>query len=687
MPDQQGQSLRTAVVVFLVCLLAAFSLLPIANWIPDGHAAPWYGVTSDVWLGGTLLAAGIGIVLAMVSRRVPRIWRPGLFDGVVRRWAAAPRAPLAIALVAFVLYCAVALLVFDGRPLMVDEFSQLLHAQAFTDGRLGRPNPAHPEFFSSIQFLDVGTQTVSHFPPGGPAVLAIGLLLGASWIAVPLCGAVAVLAFSSIVRRIEPRHGVALGATLLFAFSPFVVFMTGTHLNHVPMLAAALVGAAAMLRVTGSSQPLAWTAFASGLGFGVAATIRPADALAFAAPAAIWYLALALRDRRRWIDALAAAAGVAIPIGAMLWVNAQTTGSPLLFAYEVLWGPEVSLGFHASAPWGEPHTPLRGVELVNIYLLRLGVHLFESPIPGVLPALAALAMTRRMAAGDRYLLATVAVLMATYFAYWFNGQYLGPRFLIPVAPIVALWTARFFPLLRERLGDSLHYRSAVFTAATAGVIALCVAIPARAREYAEASPRPRWDVARFAREANISNALILVRESWSTQLLTRLSALDIPLPDARRFRSFVDQCVLEEKLAELERVGAHGPAALAALRPLMRDSAIVTGIVSYGVRSGARLPGLEYSETCRSRIAEERAGTADLNPMLLVRDAGNVYARDLHARDTLLLEEMPERPVYLVRQENGMSAARPVFIPLSRDSLWMAWTGHPAPAPVTAARH
>ena len=666
-------------------VLAAFALLPIANWIPHGHPAPWYGVITNIWLGGTLLVAGIGVGLAIASRRFPRLWHPGLFDGLVRSWADSPRAPLALALIALAVYCAIALLVFDGRPLMIDEFSQVLHAQAFTDGRLGRPNPAHPEFFSSIQFLDVGTQTISHFPPGGPAVLAVGLLLGASWLAIPLCGAGSVLAFASIVRRIEPRHGVALGATLLFAFSPFFAFMAGTHLNHVSMLVGVLVGAAALMRVMSSDRPMPLAAFASGIGFGAAATIRPADALAFAAPAAIWYLARALRDRRRWVDALVAGIGVAIPMGAMLWVNAQTTGSPFLFAYEMLWGKEVGLGFHESAPWGEPHTPRRGVELVNIYLLQLGVHLFESPVPGILPALVALAMTRRFSDGDRYLLASAALLIAMYFAYWFNGQYLGPRFMIPVAPVAALWTARLFPLLRERFGDRLHYRSTVFAAGACAVIALFLMIPMRAREYAGGAPRPRWDVAGYAREANVSNALVLVRESWSTQLIARLWALDLPLPIARRFRSFIDQCLLEEKLAELERDDVRGPAALSALRPLMRDSAKVIGITTFGVRSGARLPGVTITDRCRARIAEERAGTADLNAILLVRD-GNVYARDLHARDTLLLAEMPERPVYLMRQESGMSAERPVFIPLSRDSLWMAWTGRRAPGPTSASR-
>ena len=45
-------------------------------------------------------------------------------------------------------------------------------------------------------------------------------------------------------------------------------------------------------------------------------------------------------------------------------MNWRTTGSPTRFGYEVLWGSGVNLGFHQAVPWGEAHTPLRGLELL-----------------------------------------------------------------------------------------------------------------------------------------------------------------------------------------------------------------------------------------------------------------------------------------------------------------------------------
>jgi hypothetical protein len=61
-----------------------------------------------------------------------------------------------------------------------------------------------------------------------------------------------------------------------------------------------------------------------------------------------------------------------------------------------------------------------------------------------------------------------------------------------------------------------------------------------------------------------------------------------------------------------------------------------------------------------------------LAPLLVLND-GNVYARDLQARDTLVLAAYPDRPVFALRAASPAAHAIPVFIPISRDSLARAW--------------
>jgi hypothetical protein len=82
-------------------------------------------------------------------------------------------------------------------------------------------------------------------------------------------------------------------------------------------------------------------------------------------------------------------------VAALLAYNVATTGSATLSGYEMLWGASHGLGFH-QAPWGVTHTPARGLELANLYFLRLQTFLFETPLPSLVPAIAALALVPRL---------------------------------------------------------------------------------------------------------------------------------------------------------------------------------------------------------------------------------------------------------------------------------------------------
>jgi hypothetical protein len=480
-----------------------------------------------------------------------------------------------------------------------------------------------------------------------------------------------VAAFAALARAAEPRHGVAAAAVLLYAFAPMVLFMSGTHMNHPTALAAILAGLAATAHVRAAPAPRPGLALLAGLAFGAAATIRPVDALAWALPAGLWLLAGAARDRARWTELAASAVGVALPVAGLLWFNARTTGHPLLFGYDVVWGAEHRLGFHV-APWGAPHTPARGLELLNLYFLRLQSYLYETPVPSLLPAVVALALAPRLRPVDRLLLAGAALHLALYFAFWHDGFYLGPRYAYALAPVAALWTARALPALRARLGDATAYRAAAYGALVAGVMAAAVLMPQRARIHAASLANMRWDADSAARAAGVDGALVLVRESWGSQVMARLWALGVPRTQAERLYRGTDLCALDAAVDSLARAGTRDSAALAALRPLLRDSALVRPSPLSPDATERVLPGARYSPACVARIADDRAGFMVLTPLLLAR-GGNIYARDLHARDTLLLREHPDRPVYLLRPPSPAPGAAPRFERLDRDSLSRAW--------------
>ncbi|MEP7345353.1 MAG: phospholipid carrier-dependent glycosyltransferase, partial [Gemmatimonadaceae bacterium] len=592
--DSPTKARRPHLRVAFALWIALFGMLPIANWIAGGHDSPWYGQVAFEWLSGSAIALGVGLVAAILSRRLP-LWRDGLGTRIAEVAAShRHRTAGVIGTAAFLTYACVAVFVFDRRALHIDELAQVVQARIFARGVTSLGAPPHPEFFSMLHVVDFGGRWYSQFPPGGPAMLLPGVVVGAVWLVGPVCGALAAAAFWYLMPRLDQRPSVALGATLVFAFSPFMVFMSGSQMNHVPALLWSVLSLLALAQATerasGSWQAALWLGFC----LGMIASIRPVDGAALALPAGCWLLWRAYKTPALLRDLLMAGIGVAVPIACVLAFNASTTGNPFLFGYELLWGKSHALGFHR-APWGFAHTPARGVELLNLYFLRLQSYLFETPFPALLPAIGALVLGRVTSHLDRVLLWSGALLLLGYFAYWHDGFYLGPRFLFPLLPVLALWSARFLAEVRRVTGPgAFPVRVTAFTLLTGAIIALTVSVPFRVRQYAGGLTSMRLDYTGPAARAGVLNSLILVRESWGAQLVARLWALGVPRSETELLYRSVDACLLEQNIRQLEHSGVRDSSALGALMPLLRDSARVEKSDLSPDRTERMVPGTFY---------------------------------------------------------------------------------------------
>jgi hypothetical protein len=370
------------------------------------------------------------------------------------------------------------------------------------------------------------------------------------------------------------------------------------------------------------------------------------------------------------------AIGVAVPLAVLFWVNLHTTGAPLRFGYTVLWGRAHDLGFHAT-PWGPVHSPARGIELINLYFLRLQTYFLEAAAPSLIPLTAALALTRRLSPFDRYLLGASVLLTGAYLAYWHDGFYLGPRFMYPLLPVLALWTARFLPAVKDAWGTGIPYRVATWGAIIALVLGLATSAPGRARQYLAGMISLRFDPDRAAKEAGVHDALIFVRESWGAELVARMWALGVSRVDSDAIYRGADPCRLDAVITALEAGATRGEDAGIALKPLLADSARLVSVASITGDPSLRLtPGISYPARCVAKIEANRAGFTLFPPLLLARGFGNIYARDLGPRDSLLVAEHPERPLFLLRPTSGLVGSAPRFNPLNRDSLFAAWRGN-----------
>ncbi len=666
-PEPRAWPARVAAIVLVV-----LGFIPFAAFVRVGLEIPGLGAQLRDWGTGSLLTLGIGVLGALAARRGHwPAWRPR----PPHPWSLDARL-LLVAFGSLMLYALVATVIFSRRPLLIDELAQLWQAQRYAEWRLWIPAPPHREFFSFLHLVDIGDRVYAQFPPGGPFMLWLGVLGGAPWMVGPVCGAICVWLFSQIARAAEPGASDrwVLGATLLFAVTPFGVFMFGSYMNHVTALLWILVAIASLVKlVDADGRPAVVLSLLTGFGLGMAATIRPLDAFAFALPAAIWLVVRAERSPARWMENLIAGVGVAVPFAVMMYVNGQTTGHPLLFGYEVLWGATHGLGFHA-APWGQPHTPLRGLVLAALYEWRLQSYLFETPFPSLILPVVSLFLAKRVGPLDRYLLASSALVVLFYLLYWHDGFYLGPRFVLPLLPALVLWTARVPRVIGERV-RSAHVRAGVAAALGFGVVgALVFNLPVRVASYRAGLTSMRVDYASAARQAGVHDALVLVRESWGAQLVARLWALGVSRSRAESIYRGVDACNLETELAALEREGVRGVAAEARLAVVLaRDSSVVVKSTLTPDPTERMRPGLQYAPVCLQRVEDDRAGFLHYAPLRLVTSGGNVYARDLHARDSLLLALYPERRVFLLRRAGTRVDDRLEYLLLNRDSLAAAW--------------
>ncbi len=396
---------------------------------------------------------------------------------VAARWATAGwRADLVVAILAGIGYGILAQRLFEGRPTGIDEVVSIWQATQLFHGHLGTPLPLHPEAVLT-RFTGVGmTGHIGQFSLGTALAILPFVAIGAIWLTGPVWGGVGVFIWARLVRQLESHPPTALAAVILLAVSPFWAVQSASQLAHVPitvLICAIGLMLARVLRAEPASSAALWL----GLLVGLAAMVRPVEALAAAVPAAIivlWRVARGQLPRRTIPQGLL---GVAVPLALLLGANTIQTGAPLRFGYDVVWGPKHRLGFHES-PLGTQHTPATGMANVKRQLLDLGTSAWQSRVSALLPAAIGLLLgLAAMGILDLWAFAVVLGVAVGYWTYWGGAAWLGPRFFLPLLPFIMLWVARGPRLLarwHRHLGTaaSLALVGCVIDGAITGVPAL-----------------------------------------------------------------------------------------------------------------------------------------------------------------------------------------------------------------------
>lgn len=417
----RGESKYLAFWALQLVAAAALFVLDLSNLLLIGDALP-----------DRLLARGKELVRN-------RICVPG-DDGPPRAW---DRIVLPVCAVTVTVVCLVLSAgVLERVPHVPDGVAYLIQARDMAAGELSRAAPVEPDAFRVYLVDHRDDRLFAVTNPGWPAVLSVGVAIGAPWIVNPILAGLCVLLFHRLVRLCGNR-GRANAMTLLLACSPWFLWLGASFMTHTATLAFALAGAVVLAGVRG--RPLDFAlAFAGGCAMGMVFLIRPLDGLLAGSAAALAFAVRGAGSRPRRALVLGIWGLGCVAVGSLLLrFNHLLTGdfleTPINRYLAELWYPGTNaLGFgprigNTPEPWG-PLDPIPGHGWRDV-LLNTNQNLYNLNFEllgwcvGSLSLIVIRFLRPGWSAPDRWMAWSLVVFCAAYALYWFSGgPDFGPRY-------------------------------------------------------------------------------------------------------------------------------------------------------------------------------------------------------------------------------------------------------------------
>lgn len=423
---------RTLIVVGVLCLFSV-SLMGYM-WRFDR-----IGFVLQLALSSALVILNLIALLALLY--ASDIDRVDLPDFTTHRFF-----PSALALGFALLATLYAYMAFGGVPIVEDETAFLFQAKTFAGGALQAP-PLPEGLDPTLEYYLISSDDNGWYAstaPGWPAILAIGVLLGAPVLVNPILGGLSVWLGFKFWDRVA-GHEQAVWVALLMASSPWLLGVTASLMTHALCLVLTL-GAWWLVAIAkdeadnlrARASILLWVA---GLLMGWIFLTRALEGVLLGGLTGLWILWFFGR-RRKYVPVLAYGVGCFIT-GALLFAyNLQVNGTLLetpLAAYVLEhWGEGANaFGFGeaigAPSGWGAldlwpGHSALEGAINLNNSANSLNNELFGWSIGSLGLGLIYLAWCRPQG-GNLLMLIVALVVIVVHFFYWFTGTfYVGPRY-------------------------------------------------------------------------------------------------------------------------------------------------------------------------------------------------------------------------------------------------------------------
>lgn len=326
--------------------------------------------------------------------------------------------------------------VFDGVPGFVDSCAYMFQARLFAHGMLYAPPPTEPQFFEALHTI-LSNKWYTVYPPGYPAVLALGVLFKVSWLVNPFLGALTIVCIYLLAKELY-GNGIAKISVVITCVSGFFLFMSSEFASHTSTLFFITLAFLSFVWMVKKKRPLL-SAIVCGICLGIAFLCRPYTTFWICVPMGI--AALIARKKLSLRHILIGAIPLLFACLAFCAYNYATTGHPLVLGYIQMHGKNHYPGFHQE-PWGtREHTVKRGFKYVFENLNALDYYLFEWPIPALLFVCVFLAYGKK-GFWEWLLLGWMVTLFVGHFFYFFNQLDFGPRFVYECLPALIIFTSQ-----------------------------------------------------------------------------------------------------------------------------------------------------------------------------------------------------------------------------------------------------
>jgi 4-amino-4-deoxy-L-arabinose transferase-like glycosyltransferase len=407
---------------------------------------------------------------------------------------------LALLLVLFSIWMSalVSRTVFERLPHLEDEVAYLFQARIFARGELviETPQPRRAYWQPFVVDFDETGNRFGKYTPGWPAMLAVGVLLGQSWVVNAFVAGSTVALVYRLGREIfNPETGVIAAA--LTAFCPMALLLNATLMGHTAALCFTTLFLYAYWRMERGRQPLRW-ALIAGAALGLVVVNRPLTAIGVAAPLVVWsnirliksFFQMVERESRRFVmehlrpllvlGAVTLLISTAIPI-----FNYAATDDPTTNLYTLVWSYD-QVGF-GEGYGRHGHTLEKGIRQARFDLSLMAADLFGWQLGAITPELQqhlliegdywpliglswillpfglALGWKRRWT----WLLAAIPLALVTvHLAYWIGSQRYSTRYYFEGLTSLSILTAVPIAWLANRWS-----RRAVFTLFTLVMVA------------------------------------------------------------------------------------------------------------------------------------------------------------------------------------------------------------------------